>query len=90
MKNVYVSMNEEAIRARIKAVMNAILSARFSGSLMHENTDGYYTPAEWDIDLARTIRHSMTTSGSMSYNAGTMTISISLDYTVIDITEHDE
>lgn len=71
----HVTLDREALKALVRQRINARLAA-LNGGLSHTNHDGYYSPARWWVDRARTIRHSMSTSGSVSYSYPTITITL--------------
>lgn len=80
-----VSINSDQIKTVLKKHIDAAIARRVASSTFtHHNTDGVYTPAQWFFGANLTEpRHSMTTSGSMSWDNGTLTVS--LNYTVITI-----
>lgn len=75
-------LDTDALLDKVRALLNARLAAQFTRGLRHDNHDAIFSPAQWDYDRARTERHSLGTSCSMTFNPSTSTLSIHLTYSV--------
>lgn len=76
----HVTLDREALKALVRQRVNDRLAA-LNGGISHTNHDGYYSPARWWVDRARTIRRTMTTTGTVSYSYPTITINLSYNVT---------
>lgn len=76
---IFVTLKREVLKNIIREAVWKAIAAKV-GAVNHTNRDAVYSPSSWWVDRDRTQRHTMSTSGSMSFAAGVLTIN--LDYSV--------
>lgn len=76
-----VTLNEAPIRALITQRITAALD-RLQGPIPHTSHDYTWSPARWDVDQDRTIRHTLTTLATLTRTPTGLT----LTYTIHPIT----
>lgn len=76
-----VTLNEVPIRALIRRRIDRALD-RLPGPVPHDNHDYTWRPAKWDLDRARTRRHTMATTATLTRTPTGLLLT--LTYTVQD------
>lgn len=76
-----VTLNASPIRALIRQRIDRALD-RLPGPIPHDNHDYTWRPAKWDIDRARTRRHTMATTAAITRTP--TGIAVTLTYAVAD------
>ena len=78
----HITIDEAKLKDYIKQRALQIVSQNYNG-FTHTNRDKNYSPAQWDCNEARTVRHSLNTSGLIE--AINNAIVITLVYEIVDI-----
>lgn len=71
-------MDRKKVKALIRQKLDAALSAACS-SVPHSNKDKNYSPAQWWYDKSHSVRHTLSTSASLSYSNSTLTFTLTYD-----------
>lgn len=80
----YVTLKRDALKTIVKdALWKAFAAKVGNATINHTNHDAYYTPAQWWFDNDKTIRHTMSTSGSLSFSDGKFTINLEYNVTTL-------
>lgn len=74
----YVTLNRQALKNIVRQAVWDAISSKI-GAVSHTNHDAINAPSSWWYDREYTQRHTMTTSGSMSFSQGTITINLNYE-----------